>query len=65
MSVKERIILLRLLEMGKSRPEFLEEIGVAISVKEKNGNSEIKENSCSKEEKWYEKVHIKGDIRKS
>ena len=50
MNVKERIILLRLLEMGKSRPEFLEEIGVAISVKEKNGNSEIKENSCSKEE---------------
>ena len=47
MNVKERIILLRLLEMGKSRPEF----GVAISVKEKNGNSEIKENSCSKEEK--------------
>ena len=30
MNVKERIILLRLLEMGKSRPEFLEEIGEAI-----------------------------------
>jgi hypothetical protein len=51
MSVKERILSLRLLEMGKSRPEFLEEIGVAVSVKENNGNSAIKENSCSKEEK--------------
>ena len=46
MSVKERILSLRLLEMGKSRPEFLEEIGVAVSVKENNGNSAIKENSC-------------------
>ena len=55
MSVKERILSIRLL--GRNKQEFLDEIGVAVALKEKDIHSEIEK----KRRKSYERVHVKGD----
>lgn len=64
MNTKERIISLKLIEKKESHLEFLEEIGVAATVKVNDGNLENEEkNSCTKEKKNYGKSQIKWDLR--
>lgn len=60
MNIKERIISLKLIEKKKTHLEFLEEIGVAATVKVNDGNLENeKKNSNTKEKNNYGKLHIK------
>lgn len=53
MSVKERIISIRLLERNKK--EFLDEIGVTVAVKKKN----ISESE--KRRRNHERIHVERD----
>lgn len=51
-NVKERIISLRLIKKKEDHIEFLEEIGVAATVKVNDSNPETEEKtSCIREEK--------------
>ena len=54
MSVKERIISIRLLERNKK--ELLDEIGVTVAVKEKKNISE-----SEKRRRNHERIHVERD----
>ena len=58
MNVKERILSLRLLEKMESNQNFLEEIGVVVTLKAKDSGTENK-SSCRREKNDYETVHSK------